>query len=124
DLFDGRLGRPEADELLEITDAIHLLTRHRAVDGDPVIGDVLEYAVVGGRRPARVVFRLEPVDRDDDRQAADTAPVAWNFAHRARHELRMDAARAQERQQRVELAVAHERFTADDRNMQRAMFVD
>ena len=38
---------------------------------DPVPGDVLEDAIVGGRRPPRVVLGLEAVDGDDDRSGVE-----------------------------------------------------
>ena len=49
-------------------------------------GDVLQDAVVGGRRPARVVLGLQAVDRDDDRAAA--AGRATRAESRARRSSR------------------------------------
>ena len=85
---------------------------------------MLEDALVGGRRPPRVVLGLQAVDRHDEREARQAAPLERNLAHRARHELHVDAALGQQRQQRVQLAVAHQRFAADDRDVQRTMAID
>ena len=45
--------RPEPQELLEIAGPVDLLPRDRAVHDDLVPDDVLQDAIVGGRRPAR-----------------------------------------------------------------------
>ena len=123
DLLRVRLRRPELQELLEVARPFDLLPRHRAVHGDLVAGDVLEDAIVGGRRPPGVVLGLQAVDRHDNLQPPQAAPADRDLADGARHELRVDAARGQDRQQRVELAVADERFAADDRQVQRAMAI-
>src|SRR5262249_54953940 len=86
--------------------------------------DVLENAIVGGRRSARVVFGLQAVDRDADLQATDGRPGLRDRAHRAGHELRVDAALGELRQEHVELAEAHERLAADNREVNRILFVD
>ena len=53
-----------------------------------------------------------------------SAHALGNWPHRARHDLRVDALRRELRQEHVELAVAHERFAADDRQLHRAMTRD
>ena len=60
-----RLRRPELQELLEVPGTIDLLPGHGAVHHDLVPDDVLEDAIVGGRRAAYVVLRLQAVDRDE-----------------------------------------------------------
>ena len=51
-------------------------------------------------------------------------PLGRNFADRAGDHLHVDAALRQDRQQRVQFAVAHERFAADDRHVERPLPVD
>ena len=89
-----------------------------------VAGDVLEDAIVGGRRPPRVVFGLEAVDGDDDLQAWNVAPLERYLAHGARDDLHVNPAFRQQRQQRVQLAVADERLAADNRQMKRPVPID
>ena len=71
------------------------------MDGDLVTRDVLEDAVVGGRRPARIVFRRQTVHRHDDLQALERTPLRGNRTNRAGHELRVDPARRERRQDAI-----------------------
>mgnify|MGYP003694771159 CR=1 FL=1 len=123
DLLGVGLRLPELQELFDVSRPFDLLPRHGAMDGDVVAGDVFEDAVVGGRRPPGVVLGLQAVDRHDNLQPPQAAPADRNLAHGARHELRVDAAGGQDRQQRVELAIPDQRFAADDRQVQRAMAI-
>ena len=91
---------------------------------DLVARDVFLDPIVGGRRAPHVVLGLEPVDRDDNLQPGDFGELGGNRTHRARHELRVDAARREQRQQLLELAVPHERLAADDRYVKWLLFVD
>src|SRR5260221_560545 len=68
-----------------------------------------------------VVLRLQAVDRDDDRQTRDAAPLGGNLADRAGDELHVDAALREERQNRRQLTIPHERFSADDGDMEWAL---
>ena len=78
-----------------------LLPRHRAMHGDLVAGDVLEDAVVGGRRPPGVVLGLQAVDRHDDRAAAGGRASAIGISRTALvTSCDVDAAGGQDRQQR------------------------
>src|SRR5262249_12162613 len=51
-------------------------------------------------------------------------PVGGNLADGAGDQLHMNAALRQDRQQRVQFAVPHQRFAADDRQMERPLPVD
>ena len=82
DLAAVRLLLPELGELLEVPAALHQLARHRAVHDDLLPDDVLEDAVVGGRRAAHVVLGRQAVDRHDDRQAAESTPTRSESAAR------------------------------------------
>src|SRR5262249_54764151 len=119
----GAIG-PEPDELLEISGPADLLPGNRAMYGDPVSLDVREDAFVGCRSTADVVLGLKPVDRHDNREPRDCAPLPGDSSYRARDELYMDTPFRQQRQQRVQLAVPDERLAADDRHVQRTMVVD
>ena len=72
---DVRVVGPLLDERLDVAVALHLLTRDRAVHGDLVSLDVLQDAIVGGRRAPHVVLRLQAVDRHADLQVLDAAPT-------------------------------------------------
>ena len=52
------------------------------------------------------------------------APLSGNLAHRARDELHVNVAGRQKRQNRIQLAIAHERLAADDRDVERPMTID
>src|SRR5262245_54109636 len=94
------------------------------MNGDLMSGDVLQDPIVGRGRAANIVLRLQPIDRHDNRQAIDGAELRWNLADSARHELNVDAARRQDRQQRLKFAIAHEGFAADDRQVERLEAID
>ena len=57
-------------------------------------------------------------------QAWNVAPLQRDLAHGARDELHVNPAFRQQRQQRVQLAVADERLAADDRQMKRPVAID
>src|SRR6478735_6256090 len=124
DLADIGVVRPDADELFEVAVAADLLLGHRAVHRDAVALDVLDDAVVGSGLAALVVLGLEAVDRDHELQPAQLGPFDGDRAYRAGHELGVDAAIGETRQDFVQLPKAHERLTADDREMQGFVFVD
>ena len=116
--------RPGLHELFEVAGPAHLLTGDGAVNGDVVAGDVLEDAGVGRRLAPFVVLWLEPVDRHDELQPMQALPLDRDRAHGARDDLRIDAALSEHGQQLRQLAIAHERFTADNRQMERLMPID
>jgi hypothetical protein len=60
------LRRPELCELAQVALTPHQLARDSAMNHDLVADDVLQDAVVGRRRAADVVLRLEAVDRHHD----------------------------------------------------------
>jgi len=124
DRLDVAIVRPRAHEFLDVAVAERLLPCHRAVHGDLLALDVLEDAIVGGRRPAHVVLGLQPVDRDAHLQPRDRGPRDRNRTHGACHHLHVQAALRQLRQQHVELAIADERLAADERHVQRLQPID
>src|SRR5947209_13492089 len=54
----------------------------------------------------------------------DSTPLRGNFADGARDELRMNVTAGQLRKNRAELAEPHQRFAADDRDVQRPLSID
>ena len=70
------------------------------------------------------MFRLQAVDGYGNLQSIDRAPRRRDGPHRARDDLRVDAARRELRQNRVELAIPHERLAADDRHVEWTMSID
>jgi hypothetical protein len=115
---------PKREEFLEISVAADLLTRHRAVDGYVMSFDVLQDPVVGGRCPSDVVLGLKTIDRHHDLKAPQSDPLRWNRTDGAGDELRVDAAVGEHRQNLSKLAIPHERLTADNRHVERAMAVN
>jgi hypothetical protein len=69
-------------KLLEVPVALHDLPRHRAVHDDALPGDVLEDAIVGGRRAPDVVLGRQPIDRHHDGQSAGCSPTRSGWAAR------------------------------------------
>lgn len=116
--------RPEANELLEVTVALCLLTRDGAVHRDLVPPNVLENPIVGGRCSPHIVLGLEPVDRDDQLQARQRAPLDGKRSHCAGDDLRIDAFFGEPREDLIQLTETDERLSADDRHVQRIVFVD
>ena len=114
---DARVVGPLLDERFDVAVTLHLLTGDRAVHGDPVSLNVLQDAIVGGRRPPHVVLRLQAVDGDADLKVLDAGPGFGNRAHRAGDELAVDAHVGQPRQQHVQLAEADQGLAADDRQV-------
>jgi len=124
DRLDVRIIRPRLDELFDVALAQRLLARHRAMHRDLVAFDVLEDAIVGRRRPAHVVFGLQTIDRDADLQPGNLRPLDRNRTHGARHDLDEQSALGQLGQQHIQLAIAHQRLAADERDVQRLHPVD
>ena len=91
---------------------------------NPLALDMLQDPVVGGRRPPRIVLGLQPVDRDDEREPRQAAPLPGNLADRARDDLRVDPAGDHQRKQGVQLLVPDQRLAADDGDVERTMVVD
>ena len=116
---------PEPQEFLEVARAVDLLPRHRAVHHDLMADDVLEDAVVGGRRAARIVLGLQAVDRDDDGRNRGKVAHSFGISRTALVTSCVWMPRADERGRIVfELAVAHQRFAADDRDVKRPVPID
>ena len=61
---------------------------------------------------------------DPDLQAVHADPLRRDRADGARHELHVQSALRQQRQQRVQLAIADERLAADDRYVERPQTID
>ena len=114
DFFDLRALRPEREKLVKVAGPRGQLARRRAMHGDCVALDVFENAIVGRGCAADVMLRLQAVDRHDNREAAEFVPVFRDLPHRTGHELGVDAARGQSRQQHVQLAKSHQRLAPDD----------
>src|SRR5262249_10539680 len=117
DTDDLRPLGPELEKFLQVTRPYGLLARDRAMDRDLVALDVPKNPAVRGGRSARIVFRLEAVDRHDDHQLGQPAPFARDLADRARHELDVNVPAGERRQDLVQLAVADQRLAADDRDV-------
>src|SRR5262249_41900985 len=124
DLLGFLSSGPESDEFLQISRLTCLLSCHRAMHGDVVAGDVFEDPWIRRRRAAGIVLGLQTVDRHDDREPIDSAPLRGNLANRTCHELNVYSARRKEREERVQFAVPNKRFAADDRQVKRPVMID
>src|SRR5690242_12206651 len=91
-LSDLLLWRPEGQEFIQISGALHHLSSDRAVDGDAAAGYVGQYTLVGCRCSSHVMFRLQSVDRHDHIHVRLPAPLLRESAERASDDLDMDTA--------------------------------
>ncbi len=114
DFADFRARGPEFEKVAKVAGTLHHLPGDGAVDGDGVAGDVLEDTIIGGRRAADVVLRLESVDGDDDGNMRRGSPGGGGRAEGAGYDLDVDAARKQKRDELLQFAVADEGIAADD----------
>src|SRR6185437_572810 len=73
-LLDFRPGRPEIEEVLQVTPALHHLRRHRAMNSDPVTRYVLEDSVVSGGPAAQVMLRLKAINGDHEVEPRELRP--------------------------------------------------
>lgn len=117
-------GRPQIEEVAEITGALHHLTCHRAMDGDVLPGDVFENAIVGCRSAAGIMFGGQAVDGHDNVETRQICPVASDGAEGAGHNLHVNAATEQLRDQSLHLAISHQRIAADERKVERVKAID
>jgi hypothetical protein len=109
---------PEFQKFFQIAGALHHVRGDGAVDGDTLIGDIFQDALVGGGCAPKVMFGLQTVDGDHDVQALEMSPVRMHFAESAGDDLDMSAARNNLRDQSFELAITDERVAADDGEVQ------
>ena len=79
--------------------------------------DVFQNSIVGGRLPPNVMLRRQTVDRNDQSHWADRLPFERNRANRAGHELDVDPARRDLRQNLIQFTKADQWLAADDREM-------
>src|SRR5262245_28886974 len=66
----------------------------------------------------------QTIDRDGNRHRTDRLPFEWNRANRAGHELDVNTTRRDLRQNLVQFTKANQGLAADDRKVQRSVFVD
>src|SRR5262249_4352713 len=74
--------------------------------------------------PANVVFGSQAVDRNNDRQPLNTAPLGRDRPNRAGDELCNNAPSRELRQNLVQFAKPNERFTPDYGDVQRHVPID
>ena len=111
---------PETRKFLQVTLPLNELPGNRAVDVDPMPGDVLQDAVVSGGRPAAIMFGLKAVNGNGKVKIGKIAPRfgygpdgAGDQHHFHTHSLQLG-------KQDLQLTVAHERLTPHDGDVQRA----
>ena len=108
------IGRPEIHKLGEVAAALHHRAGDGAVDRNVVTLDIAKDSIIRGRLAARIMFRLQSIDRDRQLQIRQRGPRQWDRTERAGHNLDMGAF-DQLRQQDLKLAVTNEWVAANDR---------
>ncbi len=121
---DLRPRGPEPKKLFEVTGPVHLLPGDRTVNDNLMARDMLQDALVGRRRPPHIVFRLQPVDRNGQNEPRNRRPLSGDLPHGARDELRDHPTGRQVRENRVQLPITNEWFSADNRDVEGSISVD
>ena len=93
------------------------------MDIDFAAGDILQDALVGGRLAPDVVVLRQAIDRNRHARARQAHPLHRDGDDAAGHHQREDAHAAEDRKDFAELAVTHERLSAHQRYVQRAMLL-
>jgi hypothetical protein len=86
--------------------------------------DILQDSLVGGGCAAAIVLRLQAIDRDHQVKIPDIGPLSRDRPYRARNELDFDAHLVNLWQCYGKLAVANERLTPDNRDVNRPIAPD
>ena len=94
------------------------------MDRDLCANDVLENAVIGCRRPAFIMLRLQTINRYHDIELFVLAPGCRNHTKGTRHDLSVDAARLDLRDKLLEFTVSNEGIAANEGDVQRLLFVE
>lgn len=116
--------RPEMQEAFEISRLAHHGRGDGAVDSDVMSADVGEDSIVGGGSAANVVLGRKAVDAYGNGEASIRGPAFWQGTESAGDNLHMKVALEKPGEQGFELAIAHERISADEREMKRLILVD
>src|ERR1700730_11490332 len=106
-------GRPESQELMQVPGPLHQLSGDGAMDCSSLSGDILQDSFVGGWLTPDIVFWLQAIYRDNHVHSGESGPSGRERAERAGYDLYVDAAREQQRNHALQLAVAHQRISAD-----------
>jgi len=94
------------------------------MDRDLLARNVSQDSSVGGRRTPDIVLGLQSVNRHDDLQIGQRRPRRRKRPEGARDDLDVNASIEQQRNHQLELAIADQRVTPDDRQMQGLEAVD
>ena len=92
-LLDLRPRRPKLQELPQISRALHHLARHRAMQRHTLPCNILQNPVVSRRRPPRIMFRLQSINRNGHVQQRHVRPTSPQRAKSAGHHLHVNPAR-------------------------------
>ncbi len=86
-------------------------------------GDIFDDPVVGCRTAPYIMLRLKSINGNRNIESRDGRPTQRNLAESAGHQLNVDAALGQLRQQNIQFAITNKRITANNREMQRTVFI-
>jgi len=124
DLLHGVHAAPELQKLPQVARPFHHLAGDGAVDGDALVGDVVQNSFIGGRSAARIVLGFESVHRNRKREAVVGPPDVRHGPEGAGDELNVNAHRQQLGQHQFHFAIAHQGIAAHQRQVQRTQFTD
>jgi hypothetical protein len=93
------------------------------VHGHLMAGNIFDDTVVGGGTAAQIVLRLKPVNGNGNMETRDGSPGSRNLTESTGNDLDVNAALGKPGQKDIQLAIADQRITADNGEMQRAIFV-
>lgn len=94
------------------------------MDIDLAIANIFQDASVSRRLAALVMMFGEPVHRNRHPAARQADPLSGNRNHSAGDDQHKHSTSAEFRQNAAEFGMSHERLAADQRYMQRLMFLD
>jgi len=124
DLLHGVHAAPVLHKLPQVARPFHHLAGDGAVDGDALVGDVVQNSFIGGRSAARIVLGFESVHRNRKREAVVGPPDVRHGPEGAGDELNVNAHRQQLGQHQFHFAIAHQGIAAHQRQVQRTQLTD
>jgi len=112
---------PEVHELRDITRPAGHLPGYCAMHHDPPALDMRQNSLVGCRFSANVVLGLETVDRYDDLHLLKLRPFDRDGSYGAGYNFDVHVLIAESRNEDRQFPIPNERFSADEKDEQRAV---
>src|SRR5215472_606467 len=121
--FGLRPGVPKLDEVLKVARPLHHLAGNRAMDGHITVTNAFQYPGVSCGFTARIVLRLQAINGDHNVKPLKPGPFLRYGTKSTGDDLDVNASGIELREQLRDLAVADQRVAADDREVQRTVFI-